>query len=84
SRVRKPVVRGNTVMLEEHLVVPAFRDGVRYLRSVDLVTLADLAPAHDEVPALYEAYNRAAPPAPLPDFLGALSVLVGKRVLDFA
>jgi flavin-dependent dehydrogenase len=84
SRVRKPVVRGNTVVLEEHLVVPALRDGVRYLRSVDLVTLADLAPAHDDVPALYDAYNRAAPPAPLPDFLGALSVLVGKRVLDFA
>ena len=84
DRVRKPVVRGNAIVLEEHLVAPAFQDGVRYLRSVDLVTIVDLARAHDQVPDLFDAYNRAAPPAPLPDFLGALSVLVGKRMLAFA
>jgi hypothetical protein len=81
-RERRPVVRGNLVVLEDHLVGSAFRDGVRWLRGVDLVALADLAAAHDQVPALYEAYVRAAPAVPLPDFLGALAVLVGKRVLD--
>ena len=84
ARVHRPTVRGDRVALEEHLVVPAFRDGVRYLRNVDLVQLAALAPGFDQVPDLYAAYNRAASPAPLPDFLGALSVLVGKGVLDLA
>ena len=83
-RIERPTVRGDRVALEEHLVVPAFRDGVRYLRSVDLVKIVTLAPAFDQVPDLYAAYNRAAPPAPLPDFLGALSVLVGKGMLDLA
>ena len=83
-RSELPTVRGDRVRLEEHLVVPAFRDGVRYLRSVDLVQIVALAPAFDQVPDLYAAYNRAASPAPLPDFLGALSVLVGKGILDLA
>ena len=83
-RSNLPTVLGDRVSLEEHLVVPAFRDGVRYLRSVDLVKIVALAPAYDQVPDLYAAYNRAAAPAPLPDFLGALSVLVGKGILDLA
>jgi hypothetical protein len=83
-RVERPIVRGDRVTLEEHLVVPAFRDGVRYLRNVDLLEIVKLAPEHDQVSDLYAAYNRTAPPAPLPDFLGALSVLVGKRMLDLA
>jgi halogenation protein CepH len=83
-RSDRPTVRGDRVELAEHLFVPAFRDGVRYLRSVDLVTIVALAPLYDQVPDLYAAYNRAAPPAPLPDFLGALSVLVGKGMLDLA
>ena len=84
GRVPKPVVTGHTIALEEHLVAPAFPDGVRYLRSVDLVAIVDLAGAHRQVPDLFDAYNRAAPPAALPDFLGALSVLIGKRMLAFA
>ena len=83
-RVERPTVRGDRVGLEEHLVVPAFRDGIRYIRSVDLVTIVALAPAYDQVPDLFAAYNRAAAPAPLPDFLGALSVAVGKGILDLA
>jgi hypothetical protein len=83
-RVERPTVRADRVVLEEHLVVPAFRDGVRYLRNVDLVQLSSLAPRFDQVPDLYAAYNRAAPPAPLPDFLGALSVLIAKGILDLA
>ena len=84
QRVERPIVRGDRVALEEHLVVPAFRDGIRYIRSVDLVTIVALAPAFDQVPDLFAAYNRAAAPAPLPDFLGALSVAVGKGMLDLA
>jgi flavin-dependent dehydrogenase len=83
-RTARPTVRGDRVALEEHLVVPAFREGVRYVRNVDLVTITALAPEFDQVPDLFAAYNRAAPPASLPDFLGALAVLVGKGMLDLA
>jgi hypothetical protein len=79
--VRRPVVRGHRIALEEHLSSPAATKGVRYCRNVDLVILARLAPRFDQVPDLYEAYNRAAAPAPLPDFLGALSTLVGFGML---
>jgi flavin-dependent dehydrogenase len=84
QRVQRPMVRGDRITMGEHLVAPAFRDGIRYIRSVDLVTIMSLAPAHDQVPDLYAAYSRAAPAVPLPDFLGALSVLVGKGMLDLA
>jgi hypothetical protein len=84
ARVQRPTVRNDRVVLEEHLVVPAFREGIRYIRSIDLVTIAALAPHYDQVPDLFAAYNRAAPPAPLPDFLGALSVAVAKGILDLA
>jgi flavin-dependent dehydrogenase len=84
QRVERPMVRGDRITMGEHLVAPAFREGVRYIRSVDLVAIMSLAPAHDQVPDLFAAYNRAAAPVPLPDFLGALSVLVGKGLLDLA
>lgn len=80
---RLPTVRGNRVVVEDHLVVPAFPEGIRFVRNIDLVRLAELAPAHDQVPDLFEAYNRVASPAPLPDFLGALAVLIGKGVLEW-
>jgi hypothetical protein len=83
-RVQRPTVRGDRVALEEHLVVPAFRDGIRYIRNIDLATIVSLAPAYDQVPDLFAAYNRAAAPVALADFLGALSVAVGKGILDLA
>jgi hypothetical protein len=81
-RVAQPTVRGNRVSLEDHLVVPAFPDGIRYVRNVDLVHLSELAPAHQQVPQLFDAYNRSAPAVPLPDFLGALSLLIGKGIVE--
>jgi hypothetical protein len=84
SVVQRAVVRGNRVVLEDHLASPAVPRGTRYCRNVDLVTVARLAPRFDQVPDLFAAYNRAAPPAPLPDFLGALSALIGLEMLAFA
>jgi hypothetical protein len=52
------------------------------VRNVDLVRLSELAPAFDDVPELFDAYNRFAPPVPLPDFLGALSLLIGKGIVE--
>jgi flavin-dependent dehydrogenase len=82
--VRRPTVQGNRLVLGDHLSTPTLGDGVRYLRSIDLVLLSRLAPEWKQVPDLFDAYNRSAPPAPLPDFLGALSVLVGFDVLALA
>jgi flavin-dependent dehydrogenase len=81
-RVARAIVRENRVTVEDHLVVPDFPEGLRYVRNVDLVRLSELAPSFDDVPDLFNAYNRFAPPVPLPDFLGALSLLIGKRIVE--
>jgi len=44
---------------------------------------AGLVRSHRQVPALCAAHKRSAPPFPLPDFLGALSVLLAKDVLRY-
>jgi len=82
--VERAVVRGNRVILEQHLASAAIPRGVRYCRNVDLLAIARLAPQHEQVPDLYDAYSRAASAVPLPDFLGALSALVGLEMLTFA
>jgi flavin-dependent dehydrogenase len=82
--VKRPVVRGHRITLEDYISAPPVPNGVRYCRNVDLVVLARLAPEFEQVPDLFEAYNRAAPPAPLPEFLGALSTLVGFGMLELA
>jgi len=63
---------------------PQAAEPYRIAVNVDLVVLARLAPEFEQVPDLFEAYNRAAPPAPLPEFLGALSTLVGFGMLTLA
>jgi len=82
--VDRAVVRGNRVRLERHLVNASFGSPVRYCRGVDLVLMTELSARHSQVPDLFDAYNRVAPPAPLPDFLGALSTLIGYGALTFA
>jgi hypothetical protein len=82
TRAQKATVRGHELVLLDHLVTPRFPSGVRYLRGVDLAVLSETAIKNTQVPDIYEAYIRAAPPVPLPDFLGALSVLVGTGALD--
>lgn len=84
ERVDQPLVRGNRVVLESHLRSPRLPFAVRYARQVDLLRLWQLAPTYTQVPDLYDAYQRAAGVAPLPDFLGALSLLIAKGFLDFA
>lgn len=82
--IDRPIVRGNRIVLEPHLSGPQLSDPVRYCRSIDLVLITRLAGRHDQVPDLFDAYNRVAAPAPLPDFLGALSTLIGLGMLSLA
>ena len=77
----RAMVRGREIVLDEHLIAPACPDGIRYLRGVDLVRLVTLAPEFDDVGALFEAQRRDQPDVTLPDFLGALSVLIHWKAL---
>ena len=80
----RPALTTREVVLEERLVLPTWPadgHGVRFLRDIDLVRLVELAPEHEQVPDLFEAYIRRCPPVSLPDFLGALSVLLAKGAL---
>jgi hypothetical protein len=72
------------VVLEDHVASPALPGGIRYFRAVDLSRLVQLAAHHPEVPSLYEAYQGRTDhtPVPLPDFLGALSTLLGLGMLE--
>lgn len=82
--VDAPTVQGNRVVLEKRLSLASYPIGIRYVRSIDLVKVVDLAPKVTQVPDLYELYCRSVAPVPLADFLGVLSFLVGKGVLVFA
>ena len=81
-RLKLPAVRGRRIVLDEHLASPALPDGVRFLRDVDLPPLVEMAGEHDQVPDLYQAYLDRVATVSLPDFLGALSVLLGKGMLE--
>ena len=76
-----PAVQGREVVLEEQIVSPWTPHGIRYLRDVDLPALARMAQDFGQVPELYDAYNSRHAPVVLPDFLGALAVLLGKGIL---
>ena len=82
QRLQLPAVRGRRIVLGEHLASPSLPDGVRFLRDVDLPPLVKMAGEHDQVPDLYQAYLDRVATVSLPDFLGALSVLLGKGMLQ--
>jgi flavin-dependent dehydrogenase len=82
--VERAAVRGNRIVLDRHLMTQQAPQGVRYCRNVDLVVMSELAPHYEQVPELFDAYNRAAPPAPLPDFLVALSTMIALDMLSLA
>lgn len=72
----RPVVRGNQIEMEEQLLLPAWPNGLRFLRNVDLVELVRLAPSCHDAGEMYETARRSTPDITLPDFLGALAVLL--------
>jgi flavin-dependent dehydrogenase len=77
----RAMVRGREIVLDDHLGLAECPEGVRYLRSVDLVELVRLAPHHTDVGDLYGTVLRQQPGVRLPDFLAALSWLVARNVL---
>ncbi len=81
--IRRPAIQDNEVVMEDQLVASwPQAASIRYLRGVDLPKLVDMAAGHAQVPDLFEIYNRVCEPVTLPDFLGALSVLLAKGMLE--
>jgi flavin-dependent dehydrogenase len=80
----RAAVRGREIVLEPHIVTPAWPRGIRYLRNVDLVYLLQLAPQHRDVGDICAAVLQSSPHVALPDVLGALSVLVATGALRHA
>lgn len=74
-------ITGREVVLRDALAVPGSGEALDYVANVEVCRLVDLAPRYKQVPDLFEAYNRAAPPADLPHFLTALSALLTARIL---
>ena len=72
----RPIVRGNEIVLEPHIVSADHPRGIRYVRGVDLVALIELASGTRQVPDLYETYVQRAGSAALHDFLFAVSTAV--------
>ncbi len=77
----RAAIRGQLIVMEDHLFLPAWPEGIRYLRNIDLLMLLRLAPDHRDVGALYDALFQAQPGVSLPDFLGALSTMIARGAL---
>ncbi|MFN8059234.1 MAG: tryptophan 7-halogenase [Vicinamibacterales bacterium] len=82
QRVARPTISGREVVLEDTLVGPAVPDGVRFVGRVNLPKLAALASDYDGVPELFGAYTSRVEPVSFPDFVRALSVLLGKGLVE--
>ena len=68
--------------MEERLSTPLVPGGVRYLRGIDVKRVLAIASDHTQVPDPFEAYCRTGDPVILPDFLGALSVMISRGILE--
>jgi flavin-dependent dehydrogenase len=79
-----PLVRDQRIVLAPHLISDALPDGIRFVRNVDLLRLVEAVRGRDQVPDIFDAYNRSGGAADLPDFLAALAVSVGKGLLDLS
>ncbi len=79
--VNRPAIGDRRVVMEKRLATPALPGGLRFLRGVDVPRLMALAPDYEQVPDLFAVYNERCPPVPLPDFIGAVSVLLAKGFL---
>jgi 2-polyprenyl-6-methoxyphenol hydroxylase-like FAD-dependent oxidoreductase len=78
----RAAIRGHEIALEDHLLPPDRPEAIRYLGGIDLLGLVALAPDHVSVGEMYEAYIDQHRPAPLPDFLRALSFLISTGALE--
>jgi hypothetical protein len=77
----RAAIRGQQIVMDDHLFTPEWPAGVRYLRNIDLLLMLRQAPEHRDVGALYDAMFQAQPGLSLPDFLGVLSTMIARGAL---
>lgn len=83
----QPVIRDNEIVLEPAFTTAALKGratdlvALRFVNDIDLVALADIACRHRRVPDMYDAYCRTMTPAPLPNVVSGLSLLVARGIL---
>lgn len=82
SRIDRPGIQGQRLVMQEHLRSALCPEGIRYVRGVDLSQLVEVAPLHSEVPDGWAAYNGVAPPVTLPDYLTALATAFAAGILQ--
>jgi flavin-dependent dehydrogenase len=80
-RGRRSKVVGNEVVSEDGWVTDALPPGLEFACGVELMKLVGMADKYRQVPDLHQAYNSAAEPVDLPNFLGALCLLLVSGVL---
>jgi len=60
------------------VTAPGDQHGLRYVRGIDMVVLAELAPLSRSVPDLFDACVRQVGPMSLHDFLFAVATAVAR------
>ena len=74
-------IEGREVVHRDALTAPGSVEPLDFVAGVEVCRLVELAPHCRQVPDLFEAYNRAAAPVELPQFVTALSTLVAAGIL---
>lgn len=82
TRERRPVVQGQEVVLAEQLVSRTVPGGIGAVRGVGLPQLVDLLAHHEQVPDVYDAWEREIGPVQIEDLLAALSALVAMELVE--
>lgn len=77
----RPTVSGNEVVADTAWITDALPPGMEFACGVHLMRLVEIADTSSQVPELYRAYNSIAEPVDMPNFLGALCLLLASGVL---
>jgi hypothetical protein len=75
------MIEGREVVMRDALIVPGVDAPLQFSAGVNLPTLARLAAACGEVPALIEAYQPEVGPVPVTGLLKGLSLLLARQAL---
>lgn len=78
---KRPAVEGNEVVERPKLVAPQLPPGLEFVNGVEISRLLELSERHTQLPDLWRAYNSGNEEVDLPNFLGALCLLLAKDVL---
>lgn len=78
----RAAIEGYRIVRQLHLGSDVYPSGLRHVRGVDLVRLVEVAQNFPEVPDGWTAYNAAAAPVSLPDYLTALATAFATGFLE--